>query len=60
MKTKYYNRVKLTQIILDLIYLLDEMDREGHVDRATLRGLKTTIEELKYYLQFLPKTNTND
>lgn len=55
MTCKYYTRAKLTQIILDLIYLHLEMERDGHTDRHTLKGLQSTIEDLKYYLQFLNK-----
>lgn len=57
MKCNYYNRAKLTAIIMDLIYLLDEMNHEGHTDKMTLKGLKQAIDDLTYYLQFLPKNN---
>lgn len=53
MKYEYYTYAKLGQIILDLIYLHYEMDRDGHTDPDTLKGLATTIDMLKYYRQFL-------
>lgn len=57
MVRNYYTRRKMSQIILDLIYLEDEMNHEGHTDNETLERLKQAIQDLRYYLQFLPKDN---
>lgn len=60
MNSNYYKRAKLTSIIMDLIYLEQEMRLEGHTDEGTLKELRQTINSLKYYLQFLPKNDNND
>lgn len=53
MANKYYEKAKLSQIIMDLIYLYQEMSRDGHTDEGTLKGLIRTINDLKYYHQFI-------
>lgn len=53
MVKNYYTKAKLTQIILDLIYLRLEMDKDGHTDNETLSHLQSIIDDLKYYRQFL-------
>lgn len=53
MKCNYYNRVKLTQIILDLIYLHQEMSKDGYTDQASIKEIQNTINTLQYNLQFL-------
>ena len=53
MVKNYYTKAKLAQIIMDLIYLTLEMDKDGHTDNITLKNLKQVIEDLKYYYQFL-------
>lgn len=53
MADKYYEKAKMTQIIMDLIYLYWEMKKDGNTDKATLERISTVIEDLKYYCQFL-------
>lgn len=53
MKSNYLNRVKLSVILLDLIYLVEEMRKDGHIDHFTIKNLDQTIEDLRYNLQFL-------
>lgn len=53
----YYTKAKLTQIVMDLIYLSWEMRQDGNVDRYSLQDIDKAIDILKYYLQFLPKNN---
>lgn len=53
----YYTKAKLTQIVMDLIYLTWEMRQDGNVDRYSLQDIDKAIDILKYYLQFLPKNN---
>lgn len=53
MTCNYYNRAKMTQIILDLIYLHQEMTKDGYTDRQSCLDLLNVINTLQYYLQFL-------
>lgn len=53
MKKNYYTKAKLAQIIMDLIYLRLEIDKDGHTDNFTLKHIQEVIDELKYYYQFL-------
>lgn len=53
MNSKYYTVVKMSQIILDLINLHQEMEKDGYTDRQSLQELVHAINTLQYYLQFL-------
>lgn len=53
MKKEFYTRLKMKTIILDLIYLHQEMKEDGNTDRQSLKELLQAINTLQYYLQFL-------
>lgn len=53
MKKEFYTRTKLKTIILELIYLHQEMKEDGNTDRQSLKELLRAINNLQYYLQFL-------
>jgi len=46
-------KAKMTQILLDLIYLEEGLYHDGAVDHETLKQIRQLIDNLRFWIQFI-------